>query len=51
LIQKSKGRRKNMPRKKRAAKKVEKSCILKKRKRNFIYKNQKNYKLKDQNQK
>jgi hypothetical protein len=32
LIQKSKERRKNMPRKKRAAKKVEKSCILKKRK-------------------
>jgi len=51
LTQKSKGRRKNMPRKKRAAKKVEKSCILKKRKEISFTKTKKNYKLKDQNQK
>jgi hypothetical protein len=49
LTQKSKGRRKNMPRKKRAAKAVEKSCILK-RKEIYLQK-PKNYKLKDQNQK
>lgn len=53
LIQKSKGRRKNMPdakKEKRAAKPVEKSCILK-RKEIIFTKTKKNYKLKDQNQK
>jgi hypothetical protein len=49
LIQKSKGRRKNMPRAQERAKR--KAVFWRKIKRDFIYKNQKNYKLKDQNQK